>query len=220
MSLPILSERVSEVSNRLVNCSGCTACCEHGGLVYVLDEEVEVLRHLGVPMVAVGGVTFIKRLPSGACPMLDLKNRRCSIYEQRPLCCRMFPLDVLQMDGRLQWAITHSCPPQRKRFESGQESANGFGSGALIHITAALEAHVTSEDLRFFGRKEKVAARVEFVECDYKEWVPAGDVLPEDFVSWPLETGIKEKYKEDLTKKIRKKKRKEDKEKKKKRKKK
>src|SRR3989442_16016557 len=105
-SLPILSERASLASSRLVNCKGCTSCCERGGLVFVRDEEVTALRRIGVPIITIGHVAFIKRLPDGSCPMLDRKDKKCSIYEDRPQCCRLFPLDVLTMGGELKWALS------------------------------------------------------------------------------------------------------------------
>ena len=112
-ALPILSTQAGRTSARLVKCGGCTACCERGGPVYVREEEVEGLRELGVPIVTTGGVAYIRRLADGSCPMLDRVGKRCRIYEKRPQCCRLFPLDVLVIDGRLQWAISDLCPESR-----------------------------------------------------------------------------------------------------------
>jgi hypothetical protein len=176
-SLPILQTRAALASSRLVNCKGCTACCEQGGLVYVRDEEVEPLEKIGVPIISVGGVAFIQRLPDGSCPMLDRAAKQCSIYEQRPLCCRLFPLDVLTIDGKLNWALSTHCPDDRKRLEAPQQTGSFVGSGSIGRIASTLETCIDKHDVAYFERKERVSARVEVLEDDQNGWVSVGQFL-------------------------------------------
>jgi Fe-S-cluster containining protein len=47
------------------------------------------------------------------------KNERCSCYDERPLDCRLFPLDIIEEDGRYWWCIFTICPKHeeiRKRL--------------------------------------------------------------------------------------------------------
>src|SRR5438105_6059641 len=108
--LPILNHAAETASKRLVNCKGCTVCCERGGLVFLEEDEVAGLNDLEVPILRVNGVPFIKRLADGSCPMLDKGRRECTIYEDRPLCCRLFPIDGLRVEGRLRWGVSDICP--------------------------------------------------------------------------------------------------------------
>jgi Fe-S-cluster containining protein len=177
--LPIISERSSAASKGLVNCNGCTSCCERGGLVYLHDDEVDELVRLGVPIMEVDSVAFIQRRPGGACPMLDQSNKKCSIYDRRPLCCRLFPLDLLSLARGLQWALANDCPEERKRFESKQGMGSRLGSGSIGRIADALTTYLNPEDLAYFARKERIARRLEMLELSQGEWVPLGEPIGE-----------------------------------------
>jgi Fe-S-cluster containining protein len=108
-ALDELYSRAESVSTLLVSCQGCTLCCE-SGMVYVLEDERERLSRLNVPLVTFGPITYIERASGGACPMLDREARRCSIYEDRPFCCRLFPADIFNRRGRLEWALMTTVP--------------------------------------------------------------------------------------------------------------
>lgn len=176
-SLPILQDRAALASGRIVNCKGCTGCCEQGGLVYVRDDEVEPLKKLGVPIITVGGIAFIQRLPDGACPMLDRAAKQCSIYEQRPLCCRLFPLDVLTINGNLNWALSTHCPEDRKRLEASQKRNSFVGSGSIGRIASTLETCIDEDDVAYFEKKERVSARIEVLEDDQNGWISVGHFM-------------------------------------------
>jgi len=40
-----------------------------------------------------------------ACTFFDHNNSFCKIYEDRPIDCQLFPLDIVEKDGELWWAI-------------------------------------------------------------------------------------------------------------------
>ena len=48
----------------------------------------------------------------GRCPLL--KNRNCSIYKDRPLECRLSPLSLYYINGKLFWIIDIGCPYFKK----------------------------------------------------------------------------------------------------------
>jgi Fe-S-cluster containining protein len=169
-ALPVLSTQATMTSSRLVNCKGCTVCCEGGGMVYVRADEIPRLKSLDVPLVTIDGVSFIKRLPDGSCPMLDRQKKNCSIYEDRPLCCRLFPLDVLASSGGLTWAVSNECPDDRKLFSGlqGRDSRLGFGTVSLM--ASMLDGSLKEDDIDYFRRKEQVSGRVDILDSDPNEW--------------------------------------------------
>lgn len=64
-------------------CRGCGACCLHAGSV----PELEALAR-----------------PDGSCLLLEEDGRTCSVYENRPLICRVDELgESLQLVDRETW---------------------------------------------------------------------------------------------------------------------
>ena len=51
-----------------------------------------------------------KKENSNECIFWDDKMNFCSIYENRPYDCRMFPFDIDWVDGQFRWII-YSCNP-------------------------------------------------------------------------------------------------------------
>ncbi|MEP7076950.1 MAG: YkgJ family cysteine cluster protein [Acidobacteriota bacterium] len=87
------------------DCSKCPGyCCSVYEIVEVDDKDIERLgRHFGIPSAeAAKKFTRLRKegrvlkrkadpLLGSSCRFLDLKTRRCSIYEARPDVCRDFP---------------------------------------------------------------------------------------------------------------------------------
>lgn len=211
-ALPVLSTKATAASSRLVNCKGCTVCCESGGMVYVRNDEIPRLKNLNVPLVTIDGISFIKRLPDGSCPMLDRQRNNCSIYEDRPLCCRLFPLDVLERNGRLTWAVSNECPDDRRLFArlQGRDSRLGFGTVSLM--ASMLDDSLKEDDVAYFIRKEQVSVRVDILDGDLNEWTHLVECTKSDTIVPMLmskKETAKEKYKRKLKEKEERKKKKE-----------
>lgn len=100
--------------------------CQHPdcmGYIWLLKEEVGRLYERGVPLVQVNnGPTFIHSFPvkvSGeldlsvrypSCSQLCTDSRRCSIHNDRPLACHLYPLGPETMaDGTVVWALHQDC---------------------------------------------------------------------------------------------------------------
>jgi Fe-S-cluster containining protein len=92
-------------------CFTCGRCC-HGpaGWVQVFDEDLAVMgpelaAFLVVPGIEEPAKNFL-RMENGHCAKLDCSNGefRCSIYERRPLMCRVYDL----------WGTDKNslCPPK------------------------------------------------------------------------------------------------------------
>jgi uncharacterized protein len=176
---PILYDRAEIATSKLVDCRGCTSCCEKGGLVYVRDDELPRLKKKSVPIVAIDGLSFIRRKKDGSCPMLDRTNQKCSIYADRPLCCRLFPLDVLAAAGRLKWAISGLCPERRKYFGEAEGCGSKMGGASLNYVASSLNSFIEGADRTFFRKKELVSDKVEILEQTDHQWTILSDCVVE-----------------------------------------
>ena len=86
-------------------CKGCGECCKHlvgkrFGMA-ILPETMRVLKaysdkhELGfnpAPLTREYGVVTLYQFTQSECPFHDTHNKKCRVYERRPLVCRMFPL--------------------------------------------------------------------------------------------------------------------------------
>ena len=95
------------------------------GLIWLIEEEVERLYNLGVPLIQVNnGPTFLHSFSEGtdgkielavrypSCKQLSLNNgiRRCLIYQNRPFNCRIYPLGLETTgEGVAVWALHLDC---------------------------------------------------------------------------------------------------------------
>jgi MoaA/NifB/PqqE/SkfB family radical SAM enzyme len=103
------------------------------GYVWLLKKEAERLYERDVPLVQVNnGPTFIHSFPVTIkgqpdltvryppCSQLCTNSRRCSIYEDRPLVCRLYPLGLeTKADGTIVWALHRDCLHIRRMEERG-----------------------------------------------------------------------------------------------------
>jgi Fe-S-cluster containining protein len=103
------------------------------GYIWLLKKEAERLYERGIPLVQVNnGPTFIHSFPVTsegqpdlsvrypACSQLCVDSRRCSIHEDRPLVCRLYPLGLeTRADGMVVWALHRDCLHVRRMEERG-----------------------------------------------------------------------------------------------------
>ena len=98
-------------------CHRCRHCC-HDMIIPVDPYEIARLaRHLGETTTVFrstrtegGAGTCLRHTETGACVLLGPHG--CSVYEDRPLACRIYPLALqLEADGTERWS-RHSPHPQ------------------------------------------------------------------------------------------------------------
>src|SRR3989338_3899433 len=103
------------------------------GYVWLLKKEAERLYERGVPLVQVNnGPTFIHSFPETTqgqpdlsvryppCSQLCTDSRKCSIYQDRPFACHIYPIGLeTKSCGRIVWALHRDCLYIRKLEERG-----------------------------------------------------------------------------------------------------
>lgn len=101
------------------------------GYVWLLKKEAKQLYERGIQLVQVNnGPTFIHSFPIidkgqldlsvryPPCSQLCTDSRRCSIYQDRPLVCRLYPLGFeTKADGTIVWALHQDCLSVRRMKE-------------------------------------------------------------------------------------------------------
>ncbi len=106
-------------------CNGCSKCCY---FPWLLKEEYNPhLKNFGKTVKEINDVAFIMDLT--ACKYA--KENRCCLYEDRPLDCRLFPLDIIEEGGEYYWCIFTICP-QHEQIRN-----------KLIPLIPKLEAFIT-----------------------------------------------------------------------------
>lgn len=93
-------------------CTGCGGCCTGApGFIWVTEEEIETIAdHLGLSTdqfskkyvrVAEGKYSLKETQPNNDC--VFLKDKKCSIYEVRPIQCRTFPFWTTLLKSKADW---------------------------------------------------------------------------------------------------------------------
>ena len=111
--------------------TGCTACCEQRGFVYLTDDDIaRAAAFLGLTAAAFERQYVFRtknrarlRVPRDAnCHFLMAEG--CSIHPAKPAQCRIFPFWPELVESRREWKKTaRYCP--------------GIGKGPLIQIEQA-----------------------------------------------------------------------------------
>ena len=111
-------------------CLDCAQCCE---MPWLAEGETTAL-----PTETTDGVRF----GSGNCGRCSaLRGPLCSIYPDRPLDCRLFPLDIVEHKGEYWWCIFLNC------------RAPDALADVLVPRIPALEAAMTAELWRQFRQQ-------------------------------------------------------------------
>jgi Fe-S-cluster containining protein len=111
--------------------TGCTACCEQKGFVYLTEDDLaRIAKHLGMSAARFERQYCYRtrrllrlRIPKESnCRFLQ--EGGCSIHPVKPTQCRIFPFWPELVESRREWKKTaRYCP--------------GMGKGSLIQIEAA-----------------------------------------------------------------------------------
>jgi Fe-S-cluster containining protein len=113
--------------------SGCTACCEKQGFVYLTEEDIDrIAEFLGVRRKTFESRHVYRtrntrrlRTPRNS-QCIFLREGGCSIHPVKPRQCRLFPFWPELVESKKEWHKTAAwCP--------------GIGKGELVQIQTARE---------------------------------------------------------------------------------
>ncbi len=151
-------DRLYDVLERLSEkiCCGTCGVCEND-LIYLLDSEVRTFEKLNVPIIEIEGVYFLQKSAAddGFCPFRDRIKRSCTIYNMRPACCRLFPLEIRSEALNPFWALCLYCP------KTSDETSN-LKSIALSFLPD-IEESLSQDLLDSFIKADKISRRIEVV---------------------------------------------------------
>lgn len=141
-------------------CKTCRLCEEHVGLVYLVGRETAKSRQYGMPIsVTSEGVAYLGRTPEGWCVAFDPDTNNCRIYANRPLCCQLYPLDLMKLSGVVWWVIHIECPiAQRFRIERTLE--------VLSAITVSIEEIISEEQVQSWLKTDRTSQQIEAFSSD------------------------------------------------------
>jgi len=92
-----------------VRCSNCEICCEET-MMELSSEDIERLEEKGYRLeefaVIDDGVTRLRNV-DGYCYFYSRADKKCQIYEDRPLGCYLYPVVYLANEGAM---VDELCP--------------------------------------------------------------------------------------------------------------
>jgi Fe-S-cluster containining protein len=136
-------------------CDTCRLCEEHVGLVYLLGDEAPISRRHSLPVItSVKGAQYLSHTHNGLCVAFEAGAGRCQIYADRPLACRIYPLDLMCFKGVFWWVIYIECPIAQRFMHDRQMEV-------FIGITAALEKTFSKEYFQHWMKTERSTEDIE-----------------------------------------------------------
>ncbi len=102
--------KILEILQRFT-CDRCNSCCRNAGIDLSPDEAVEMLRLKGRAYFDMLDINAIRDRLKAPCGVLE--GNLCSVYEKRPMSCRVYPFAWAQR-GLL---LLYQCPMGREVTE-------------------------------------------------------------------------------------------------------
>lgn len=112
--------------------SVCASCTDHDceGYIWLLPEEEAALLDAGIPVVEINGnAWFIHSFPEEdgrliidqpKPPCILREGKKCSVYNLRPLVCRMYPVGLVTHDGKVSLVLHEDCAFTRCQDEQAK----------------------------------------------------------------------------------------------------
>ena len=97
-----------ELTTGYTLCPECERC--ERSVVYLTPREQSAAHDAGLRLYGRGGATRLNR-QGCKCPFYDPGAFGCQIYDDRPLICNLFPLDILEREpeGGYWWVVYGAC---------------------------------------------------------------------------------------------------------------
>lgn len=146
-------------------CQTCRLCEEHVGLVYLLGEEANKVKVGTLPILGTAeSAQYLGRTRDGWCCAFDHQANTCKIYETRPLCCRIYPLDLMNIDNEVWWVVHSECPIAQ-RFQQERKLS------ILSAMTFSMESRISEEQLMLWLKQDRFSQMVESFSFDRSQVV-------------------------------------------------
>jgi Fe-S-cluster containining protein len=147
-------------------CATCRQCEENVGLVYLLGPEAAHAKSRALPVIRVGeSANYFSRTPHGWCPCYDPSTNTCGIYKNRPLCCRLYPIDLVHHEGRPWWVLHGECPIAQRWIQDRH-------TDVLVALLEQLEELLDPHILRDWISQDRTSSAIESLESDEMFLVP------------------------------------------------
>ncbi len=129
-----------------VPCGDCCACCDTAHFVHIGPDESDTLAHVPRELLFAApgqpaGTMLLGYDAHGHCPLLE--GGLCSIYEHRPLTCRVYDCRVFAAAGidadrdeitrrARRWAFTYATRSERDDHRAVRAAARFLGDHAAL----------------------------------------------------------------------------------------
>ena len=134
--------------------SVCASCTDHDceGYVWLLPEEEMLLLEAGVPVVEINGnARFIHSFPEEEGelvidrpkpPCILREDKKCSVYNLRPLVCRMYPVGLVTHENTVSLVLHKDCAFTRRQDEQARTEFIQEVSAIFQNLTPELTHHI------------------------------------------------------------------------------
>ncbi len=98
----------------------CKKCCyfeKEEEMPIVFEDEMEMLKSLGVKEFKPLGGKLYRWIIKGRCPFNDPETGLCKIHDVKPLSCKMFPLNVAVRGDKVNVEVSRACPWVREHWD-------------------------------------------------------------------------------------------------------
>jgi len=134
-------------------CKKCKNWCCKNENPFASTKELEKLK--------VEKITIKK---DGTCVFLD-KTGKCIEYENRPFECRIFPFDILEIDGKLMWVLWENCPgagklESKKSVEELEKEL--LKNYSLDYIKEYVKFHEKNQPEKYSEHKYRIIKEIKF----------------------------------------------------------
>lgn len=160
---------------KIISCESCdlASCCCDTGYVYLLPFEVNYYKQKSFPLVEYDGIYFFKK-DNGNCIFFSKRNKTCEIYQDRPIICRMFPIDLSFKNDQLIWNFFSQCP-----YISGNARLSNYRE--LGKIVSLFERHLNNEIILQYKKTLLVYSKLEPKFLYQKKYVHFRNLKPSCF---------------------------------------
>jgi len=149
-------------------------------LEFITPDEIEEVAKNDPTWLRCGGEKYLmalRRYEGSGCHFLDSKTRFCSIYESRPLLCRLYPFKLNESrSGEFKGFTLH------KKVGCPKHTDGAYETKPLLAIYREDDAHQNDyqELVKIFNRQRHADKRPEDFIALFIDGLPMSTTLPDE----------------------------------------